>query len=82
MLDRSNFDDDFDLLVLNLQGYESNALDGVDFGRFKPTFILFRLSKSTVAMPNIPLQYEKVATSVHDRMTNAVLFRYAEYGSN
>jgi len=82
MLERSNFEEDFDLLVLNLQGYESNALDGIDFQKIKPTFILVRLSNVTVNLPNIPMQYERVATSTHDRMTKVVLFRYADFGSN
>ncbi|MEM9160889.1 MAG: FkbM family methyltransferase [Verrucomicrobiota bacterium] len=82
ILKRSSFASDFELLALNLLGYENAALEGIDFSVYKPTFILVRVSAFTKVLPNLPLAYERVCTSPHDQRTSLVLFRYADFGPN
>jgi len=82
ILERSGFDSHFELLILNLPGYESQALDGLDFERHKPTFLLIRTLSVTTSMPSMPPCYQRVAKSRHDRITCCHLFRYANFGSN
>lgn len=82
ILDRAEFQESFDLMVFNLLGYENNALDGMDFERHKPTFILIRANEHTQALPNLPPYYQRIAASKHDRMSTMHLFRYADFGQN
>lgn len=82
ILERANFDAQFDLLVLNLPGYETNALEGLDFGRFKPTFLLVRAGHGNKPLPFLPPYYERVATSRHDKISALHLFRFADFGPN
>ena len=57
ILDRADFDPDFELLVLNLQGYEDNALEGLDFDIYRPTFILAKVGTNTRRLANMPRSY-------------------------
>lgn len=82
ILDRANFDKTFDLLIFNLMGYETQALNGLDFQRYRPTFVLMRASRRTQALPSLPPFYERVATSPHDDASTMHLFRFADFGSN
>lgn len=82
ILSRNEFDNDFDLLVLNLSGYEGNALEGMDFETQKPTFVLARVSSETKSIPNLPVYYEPISSSKHDDSSYLRLFRYSDFGSN
>ena len=82
ILDRANFREHFELMIFNLIGYEDKALEGMDFARHKPTFIMIRANEKVQALPNLPPYYQRVATSKHDRMSSIHLFRFADFGKN
>ncbi|MCH6255926.1 FkbM family methyltransferase [Puniceicoccaceae bacterium K14] len=82
ILDKAEFDSDFDLLILNLKGYENRALEGFDFNRFKPTFILAHINVGTLTIPNLPVYYERITSSRHDKESVMILFRFADFGVN
>ncbi|MBK1878394.1 FkbM family methyltransferase [Pelagicoccus mobilis] len=82
ILERSNFDSNFELLVFNLTGYEDRVLEGMNFDRYKPTFLLFRTFSTNVNLPGLPHCYQKIVSSQHDGRTTLHLFRYADFGDN
>lgn len=82
ILDKSEIDPEFDMLILNLKGYEDNALEGFDFNKYQPTFILAHLHNGTLSIPNLPVYYERIASSKHDERSKLILFRYADFGMN
>ncbi len=82
ILDRANFDKQFDLLVFNLTGYEDRALDGMDFDRYKPTFLLVRTDSTNVNLPGLPHYYQRICASKHDKHSVLHLFRYSDFGVN
>lgn len=82
ILERANFDKNFDLMVFNLTGYETRALDGMDFDRYKPTFLLIRTESGNVSLPSLPPYYQRITASKHDEKTTFHLFRYSDFGSN
>ncbi len=82
ILKRAEFDPDFDLLVLNLQGYENNALEGLDFNVHRPLFILAKVGTNTRRLSNMPLEYELIASSKHDERSMLRLFRHNTSGNN
>lgn len=82
ILARANFDQTFDLLILNLVGYETNALEGMDFERYKPTFVMVRSKDRSGVLPTLPPYYERVASSRHDLESDMHLFRFADFGEN
>lgn len=82
ILERAQFEPSFDLIVFNLVGYEAQALEGLDFAKYKPTFVLIRADRLTTAFPPLPPYYERVATSPHDHRSALHLFRFADFGSN
>ena len=82
ILDRANFESSFDLIALNLLGYESKALEGMDFQKYKPTFVMIRAANDTRDLPNLPTYYERVASSPHDERSTLHLFRFADFGAN
>ncbi len=82
ILKRADFDPQFDLLVLNMQGYENNALEGLDFNVHRPLFLLAKMGNNTRTLSNLPLEYELVASSKHDERSMLRLFRHSSAGSN
>ena len=82
ILERADFDPKFELLVLNLQGYEDNALEGLDFDVYTPTFILAKVGTNTRRLANMPQSYELVASSKHDERSMLRLFRFSGFGEN
>ena len=82
ILERADFDPDFELLVLNLQGYEDNALEGHDFDIYRPTFILAKVGTNKRRLANMPQSYELVASSKHDERSMLRLFRFSGFGEN
>ncbi len=82
ILDRAGFESRFDLLVLNLKGYENNALEGFDFEAFHPFFVLAKVGNNTRRLSNLPLSYELVASSKHDERSMLRLFRDSRFGEN
>lgn len=82
ILDRANFETQFDLMAFNLIGYENQALDGLDFDRYQPTFLLFRTITKNISLPNLPPYYQRIVSSSHNDRTNLHLFRYSEFGAN
>jgi len=82
ILKRADFESKFDLLVLNLKGYENNALEGFDFDAFHPAFILAKVGNNTRRLSNMPLSYELVASSKHDERSMLRLFRDSRFGEN
>ena len=82
ILQRADFDPQFDLLVLNMQGYENNALEGLDFNVHCPLFILVKMGTNSRTLSNMPLEYELVASSKHDERSMLRLFRHASAGAN
>lgn len=82
ILERAEFDQNFELMIFNLTGYEDRVLEGMDFQRFKPTFLLFRTYASDVDLPGLPTYYQKIVSSKHDGRTTLHLFRYADFGEN
>ncbi|MDQ8183617.1 hypothetical protein QEH57_23320 [Pelagicoccus sp. SDUM812005] len=82
ILDRANFDKQFELMVFNLTGYEDRALDGMDFDRYKPTFLLVRTQSTNVNLPGLPHYYQKICSSKHDERSHLHLFRYSDFGAN
>jgi len=82
ILKRADFGPDFELLVLNLQGYEDNALEGLDFDIYRPTFILAKVGTNTRRLANLPQSYELVASSKHDERSMLRLFRFSGFGEN
>lgn len=83
ILERANFESNFELMVFNLTGYENRALDGMDFDRYKPTFLLIRShSTHNVNLPGLPPFYQKICSSKHDGRSNLHLFRYSDFGVN
>ena len=82
ILERADFGPDFELLVLNLQGYEGNALEGLDFDICRPNFILAKVGTNTHRPANLPQPYELVASSKHDERSILRLFRFSRFGKN
>ncbi|MBD5781884.1 hypothetical protein IEN85_20455 [Pelagicoccus sp. NFK12] len=82
ILDRANFDKEFELIIFNLTGYEDRALDGMDFDRYKPTFLLVRTQSTNVNLPGLPHYYQKICSSKHDARSHLHLFRYSDFGVN
>ncbi len=82
ILKRAEFESEFDLLVLNLQGYENNALEGFDFNVYRPAFILAKVGNNTRSLSNMPMSYELVASSKHDERSILRLFRNSKFGEN
>lgn len=82
ILSRANFDQHFDLMILNLLGYESHALEGMDFDTFKPTFVLIRAESDNLSLPHLPHYYQRITASRHDASSSLHLFRYADFGEN
>ena len=82
ILERAEFDHEFDLLVLNLQGYENHALEGFDFDRYRPKYILAKVGNRLPRLSNLPSDYELVASSKHDERSMLRLFRHSEFGEN
>lgn len=82
ILKRAEFDSEFDLLVLNLQGYENNALEGLDFNVYRPKFVLAKVGTNTRSLSNMPQSYELVASSKHDERSMLRLFRNSKFGDN
>ena len=82
ILKRAEFDEDFELLVLNLQGYENHALEGLNFERYHPKFILAKVGTRLPKLTNLPPSYELVASSKHDERSMLRLFRNTEAGAN
>ncbi len=82
ILKRAGFEPEFDLLVLNLQGYENNALEGFDFNTYRPTFVLAKVGNNTRSLSNMPMSYELVASSKHDERSMLRLFRNSKFGEN
>ncbi|EDY81836.1 hypothetical protein VDG1235_1456 [Verrucomicrobiia bacterium DG1235] len=82
ILERANFESNFELMVFNLIGYEARALDGMNFDRYKPTFLLIRTESDTISLPNLPPYYQRITASKHDDNTTFHLFRYSDFGAN
>ena len=82
ILQRADFDRNFELLVLNLNGYENHALEGLDFDVYKPRFILAKVGIRTLTLSNMPSSYKMIASSKHDERSMLRLFRYSDFGSN
>lgn len=82
ILDRANFEKQFDLMVFNLSGYEDRALDGMDFDRYKPTFLLVRTFSANINLPGLPHYYQRICSSKHDERSVLHLFRYSDFGVN
>lgn len=82
ILNRAEFDHDFELLVLNLQGYENHVLEGLDFDYYRPTYILMKVGVRMPKLTNLPSSYELVASSKHDERSMLRLFRRSEFGAN
>lgn len=82
ILNRAEFDHDFELLVLNLQGYENHALEGFDFARYRPTFILAKCGNRLPKLTNLPQSYDLVASSKHDERSMLRLYRQSDFGDN
>lgn len=82
ILKRADFDHEFELLVLNLQGYENYALEGLDFERYRPNFILAKVGNRLPDLSNLPPAYELVASSRHDERSMLRLYRHSEFGAN
>lgn len=80
ILKRAEFEPEFDLLVLKLQGYENNALEGLDFKTYRPSFVLAKVGKNTRSLSNMPTSYELVASSTHDERSILGLFRDSKFG--
>lgn len=82
ILKRAKFDHNFELLVLNLQGYENNALEGLNFEKYHPNFILAKVGNRLPKLSNLPPSYELVASSRHDQRSMLRLYRNSESGAN
>ncbi len=82
ILTKADFDRDFELLILNLDGYENNALEGMNFKLFKPTFIAVCSQIASGESLILPNCYERVATSRHDSKSRLLLYRYIDYSAN
>lgn len=82
ILKKAEFDQDFNLLILNLKGYEDYALKGFSFERYRPAFILAHVGVLTKTIANIPLYYQPIARSQHDRISRVILYRLADFGNN
>ncbi|MDQ8186021.1 hypothetical protein [Pelagicoccus sp. SDUM812002] len=82
ILDRANFDKQFELMIFNLTGYEDRAMDGMDFERYKPTFLLVRTFSANINLPGLPHYYQKICSSKHNERSMLHLFRYADFGVN
>lgn len=82
ILERANFEHSFELLTLNLPGYEAEVLEGMDFETYKPTFLLIRASTGDVKLPRLPSYYQRIVASQHDTVSTLHLFRYSDFGAN
>jgi hypothetical protein len=82
ILNRAEFDHEFELLVLNLQGYENHALEGLDFDRYRPNFILAKVGNRLPTLSNLPASYELVSSSRHDERTMLRLYRNSKFGDS
>ncbi len=82
ILERAKCEPSFDLLIFNLPGYETQALEGMDFERYKPTFILLRSAGQGTDPLHLPPYYQPVTSSPHDTRSRLHLFRYSDFGSN
>lgn len=82
ILNRAEFDHEFELLVLNLPGYENHALEGFDFDFYRPKYILAKLGLRIPKLTNLPSSYELFASSKHDERSMLRLFRRSEFGVN
>lgn len=82
ILRRTDFPRDFDLLALNLRGYEASALEGLDFRSCKPTFLLARVNSRSLIIPNLPVEYQQLALSHSGDGTSLLLYRFAAYSMN
>jgi len=76
IIERAGFDDPFDLLVVNAPGYENNALEGFDFSKRSPAFILARHLDDTRPIPNLPSAYEKIRRSLREPGYVLALYRH------
>lgn len=82
ILERANFEPHFELMIFNLPGYEDRALDGMDFERYKPTFLLIRAESDNTRLPSLPPYYQRITASPHDETSSLHLFRYSDFGAN
>lgn len=82
ILQKAEFERDFELLLLNLDGYENNALEGMNFDIYKPTFIAVCSRIASSASLILPNYYEKIATSRHNAKSRLSLYRYTDYSAN
>ena len=82
ILDKANFERSFELMILNLNGYERQALEGMNFDRYRPTFLLIRSDAKSELIPNVPAHYKRILSSKHDEETQLHLFHYADFGLN
>ncbi|RPF47022.1 FkbM family methyltransferase [Thermodesulfitimonas autotrophica] len=67
-----------DFLSLDVEGYELNVLKGIDFDRYRPTFILIEVrSKDEIERFLRPL-YKPVAILSHNDAYQDILYRLAD----
>lgn len=68
--------DHVDLLSLDVEGYESEALKGIDFRRHKPQFMLIEVRDATAIMSVLSPWYQRICTlSQHDEYEDVLFAR-------